>query len=940
MGKSNKDLCFNKNRRFKSVFIFSKSYLISAFFLLLFALNVQSADLENTINLVQPNVVLNLGLEKDNQKLSTNIRPLHYKINIRPDLEKFEFYGKVSVLLSVLKKTNFIELNSKNLNFTSVTLLNGTKSNVIPLNLIKTDPDKETITINLPFHIENNMNSITLEIEYTGEINDKLVGIYRSEYNDKAGNKKFMAVTQFGPTDARRAFPCWDEPALKTTFDLKLEINKNLQALSNMDVDSKIEKNNLTIVKFTQTPVMPPYLLAFAIGEFEYIEAYAYGGKENPKVRCRIYTTPSLIEHGQFALDVATKSIKYFSETFGTPYPLTKLDLLGVADFGGGAMENWGLVTFRLDNLLVHKEFTDTKVKQNVAVMIGHEVSHQWFGNLVTMAWWDDIWLNEGFATWAGYLVTNHLFPEWDIWTKFFVDIQFLALQDDSLRSSHPIQVSVRRAQDVVQVFDSISYNKGASIIKMLAVYLGSIRLNSGIKSYLSKFKYKNASTADLWSELSKDSGNDISSFMSSWTKNMGYPVLTVKESEDGESIKITQNRYFSNGNATENEDQTIWNIPLRISTSANPKLVSQDIMTNRTIDIPMPNNILSSKDGWYKINTESTSFVRVNYCPNAIRRLSNAVKRVELFDSDRLGLLYDNGALPYSGHGKTSSFLTLLKAYSDEKNIAICEEVGTMIDTITRAWSDEQHESIAQLNNFIKDMYGPILSKVGWDSKPKEKDYDSRIRALAIRKLGFANDKNAVSTAKEMFYRYFDKKDNAAIHPDSLMTVLAIVIQFGSEKEYNTLKEYYLKEELPKDQRIKFVRGLGFTQSENLIQKHLDFVLSDQVPKQDIIHGIVGMVNKKKTRDLLWQWFKKSYSKLEEMYKGTPTIMIEIIKVCAGEFSSNEKAQDIKNFFSNKDVSEIDRTINKIIEEIKGRYVWVTRDSDDVKAWLDENKY
>ncbi|PVU95982.1 hypothetical protein BB561_001475 [Smittium simulii] len=876
-------------------------------------------------------------IETEYQQLPKNVQPVNYNLKLTPDLKTFVFEAKLAILLKVLKKSNYLELNSKNLNFTRIGLLYEGKDTKIPLDSVQNDHIKETIKIKLPFELLSG-KSATLKIEYIGEINDMMVGLYRSKYDDKAGAQKYMAVTQFGPTDARRAMPCWDEPSLKATFDVTLMIDKKLEALSNMDVKSKVNAGNLTEVTFEQTPIMSTYLLAFTVGEFEHIESYASGGSKNTKVRCRVYTPPGLVEHGRFGLDVAVKSLKYFSEAFDMPYPLKKLDIIAVPDFGSGAMENWGLITFRTEALLVHEKFSSTKAKQHTAVMVGHEVAHQWFGNLVTMKWWNDLWLNEGFATWAGNLVADHLFPEWEIWTQFLKDMTFSGLSLDSLRSSHPIEVSVRKAEEIFQIFDTISYNKGASLIKMLSVYMGPDKFNKGVKEYLNRYKYKNASTNELWETLSKFSDKNVSQLMSSWTKNMGYPILTVEESKNGQSITVTQNRYFTSGNTTDQENQIIWNVPLFISDSSDTKSVSKELMTARKTDVKISKKIVESKNGWYKLNTDAAAFVRVKYPLNAITQLSNAVSRGELSVKDRLSLLSDTSALSYSGHVKTSNFLTLLKSYSNETNLIVSEEIVNNIDTITKTWSTEDQSTIDQLDNLIRDMYAPVLAKLGWDPKPNEDGLTSRLRALATRKLAFAKDTNVITEAKARFDRFFKKKDQSALNPDNQMTVFAISVKFGGEEEYNICKENYLNQDLPVDIRMMSLRAMGFVQSTQLMKTHFDFILSDKVRNQDIISGIAMMSSEKTNREALWEWFKRSYGKFEEIYKGVPTEMIGLINVCAGEFSSLEKAQEIKKFFANKDTSVINKSLDQIIEEIKLRAEWIKRDRTDVKTWLDKS--
>lgn len=342
-------------------------------------------------------------------------------------------------------------------------------------------------------------------IEYDGEINDKMKGLYRSKYLGPEGDERYAAVTQFEATDARRCFPCWDEPAIKATFDITVTVPQDRIALSNMPVESENDEGNSRIVQFRTTPIMSTYLVAIVVGEFDYVENTSKDG-----VLVRVYTPVGKKDQGLFALEVATEVLPYYKDYFNIAYPLPKIDLIAIADFSAGAMENWGLVTYRETCLLVDPKNTSANTKQWVALVVGHELAHQWFGNLVTMEWWTHLWLNEGYATFVEYLCVNRLFPEYDIWTQFVVetyirflfrilskynfedDFQFIffkfrALELDCLKNSHPIEVPVGHPSEIDEIFDDISYSKGASVIRMLHRYIGDDDFRKGMNIYLTR---------------------------------------------------------------------------------------------------------------------------------------------------------------------------------------------------------------------------------------------------------------------------------------------------------------------------------------------------------------------------------------------------------------------------------------------------------------------
>ena len=397
-----------------------------------------------------------------------------------------------------------------------------------------------------------------------------------------------MFSTQFESCDARRAFPCFDEPNLKATFDFAIEIPEDQVALSNMpekEVTRVKDKDGFKVISFEKSPIMSTYLLAWAFGDFEYLEDFTdrkYNGKHLP---VRVYTTKGLKSQARYALDHAPQIIDYFSEIFDIDYPLPKADLLAVHEFSTGAMENWGLVTYRTTAVLFDEQTSDAKYKNRVAYVVAHELAHQWFGNLVTMDWWSELWLNEGFATWIGWLAIYKIHPDWNVWPQFVSENMQSAFGLDALLSSHPIEVPVKDALDVDQIFDRISYDKGSSAIRMLATHLGQEIFLNGVSKYLKSHAYGNATTDDLWSALSEASGESVNILMDPWIREIGFPVLTVTEDFVGElsQLSLKQSRYLSSGVANAEDDTTTWWLPLGLSAGdANITQFTPISMTNK----------------------------------------------------------------------------------------------------------------------------------------------------------------------------------------------------------------------------------------------------------------------------------------------------------------------------------------------------------------------
>jgi aminopeptidase 2 len=411
--------------------------------------------------------------------LPANVKPINYNITIVPALDTFKYSGQASVSLSVLEPTNTISANVKEVTVSNVcvTVLQfkghdlsqwpkDTKTGrpSIQANNITYDKEFQTVTFKFDHEIPAGTN-IMLHMDFEGIHNDQMAGFYRSGYTDSNTEKKYLAITQFESTDARRCFPCWDEPNLKATFDVTLVVPKYTTALSNMNVieesDIVVGDKTLNCVKFATTPIMSTYLLAFCVGEFEYSEAVATPTKPvgAKPIVCRTYTLKGQKEQGKFALGVCTKTLEFFTEYFDVAYPLPKMDMIAIPDFGAGAMENWGLVTYRENAMLFDPAKSSVEGKQRVAYVVGHELAHQWFGNLVTMDWWNELWLNEGFATFVGWLAVDHIFPEWDIFVAFLLDDYEKGIELDCLRSSHPIEVDVKSPSEVEQIFDAVFFN-------------------------------------------------------------------------------------------------------------------------------------------------------------------------------------------------------------------------------------------------------------------------------------------------------------------------------------------------------------------------------------------------------------------------------------------------------------------------------------------------
>ena len=504
-----------------------------------------------------------------------------------------------------------------------------------------------------------------------------MAGFYRSSYKAQDGSTKYLATTQMEPTDARRAFPCFDEPALKAEYTITLIGDKHHTCLSNMDVvsekdvKSKITGGQRKAVTFRKTPLISSYLLAFIIGELNYVETNKF------RLPVRVYAPPnSNIEHGRFSLELAARTLEFYEKTFDSPFPLPKMDMVAIPDFSAGAMENWGLVTYRVVDLLLDEATSGAKQKERIAEVVQHELAHQWFGNLVTMDFWEGLWLNEGFATWMSWYSCNKFYPEWKVWQGYVTDNLQSALSLDSLRSSHPIEVPVKRADEINQIFDAISYSKGSCVLRMISKYLGEDIFMEGIRRYLKKHAFGNTQTSDLWAALSDASGKPVEKVMDIWTKNVGYPV---SEKEGSKSINVKQNRFLRTADVKPEEDQTLFPVFLGLRTKNG---VKEDLtLFGREHEFDVPDL------DFFKLNADHSGIYRTSYSPSRLEKLGKAAKDGLLSVEDRAGMIADAGALASSGYQKTSGVLSLLKSFGSEPEFVVWDEIITRIAALRSAW-------------------------------------------------------------------------------------------------------------------------------------------------------------------------------------------------------------------------------------------------------------
>ena len=699
------------------------------------------------------------------QRLPTDVTPSHYDVVIKPDLEKCTFSGSCNISVTTNKPVKSFTLNSADLEIETARFCTAgfcPSSSETPLTLIVAmDPEHEVANLSSP-EILSSGTVGTVKLTFTGTLNDKLKGFYRSKYfSVKHQKDQNAAVCHFEPTSARRAFPCWDEPIFKATFSVSLVVPNDLVALSNMPVaktEPVQDSDGLNVVTFEKTPIMSTYLVAFVVGEFDFVQGIVNQGPGND-VRVRIYTPCGKSNQGTYSLDFAMKSLYFYNEYFDIMCNLPKIDLIAIPDFAIGAMENWGLVTFRETRLLVDAENTSPIVKQNVALVVAHEISHFWFGNLVTMNWWTHLWLKEGFASFIMYLCTDKIYPDYLVWEQFVATELAEALALDALHNSHPIEVPVNDPAQIGEIFDDISYSKGASVIRMLHKYLGDGSFRKGLQLYLKRHSFKNAATEDLWAALAEASDKPVASVMSTWTLQKGYPVVSVTEVQISGSktriLRLKQEKFCADGRIPECEKSTRWMIPVTIVKSSDPSLAALEIlMSEETTEV----EISDIEDGdWIKLNGGTVGVYRVQYSQEMLDKLVPAIKNHSLPALDRLGLLSDLFALVSAGRVATSEVLKMMGSFQEEENYTVWSTIDTCLEKLSLLLSET--DLVDSFHSFGRSLLQTIYNKVGWEKKRNESHVDTLLRSLVINRLVSFHDPAVISKARELFKAHLEGK-------------------------------------------------------------------------------------------------------------------------------------------------------------------------------------
>ncbi len=812
-----------------------------------------------------------------------DVFPINYELEFEPDFKKFTFRGREKISIKISRPTNKIVLHAAELEIKQCKISwNGIE--------IKPKPrlDEKTEELTLVFSKKISGKAV-LSIDFIGQLNDKLVGFYRSKYKYK-GREKHLATTQFEAADARRAFPCWDEPEAKATFDVSLLVDKTHTAISNMPVTSKKIVSQKILYKFDTTPIMSTYLLYLAVGEFEHIST------KSGKTLIRVITTQGKKQQGKLSLEFTKQFLSYFEKYFKIAYPLPKLDMIAIPDFASGAMENWGAITFRETILLYDPKTSSTETKQHIAEVIAHEIAHQWFGNLVTMKWWNDLWLNESFATFMATKAVDALYPEWDFWDQFLISEMTGGLSLDSLKSSHPIDVPVKSPADVRQIFDEISYNKGGCVLMMLENFIGDDNFRKGLHSYLKKHEYANATTEDLWNSLGAISRQPVRQMMNTWVRQVGYPIIEAKIKDS--KLKLSQSRFLLENNGKTKQGN--WIIPLSVRTG--------DKVTTKLMKGPIT---IPYKEDWFKVNDGQKGFYRVKYDKDALDLLARQVEEKTISNVDRWSIHHDLFALCISNQISFRNYLDFIRHYEDEDDYVVLSDIIASLNFFYIISSKEKFWD--EIKEFNLDFFNKIFAKLGWDPANGEKSTSSLLRSQVISSLGRLEDQDIVTEAK---IRFANLLKTGKLNPDLRSPVYSIIAWTGDSSTYQKMLSLYRKAPT-QEEMVRLLSSLANFQDKKLLSKTLLFTLSKEVRTQNLFQPIARMVTNPQGKELVLPWIKQNWKGIVSRFGIGNPLLNRIIGSVSIE-ADFEKEKEIRNFFAKYHVPGTEMKLAQTLERIR----------------------
>ncbi|XP_077600401.1 leucyl-cystinyl aminopeptidase-like [Stigmatopora nigra] len=859
-------------------------------------------------------------------QLPRSIRPVSYDLTLTPDFDTMDFSGYTVINMIVLHNTKRIVLHSANLNITKATFKMGDEE-VIDVTILE-NKTREQIAVKFSEELKAGQHCV-LTLDYTARLSHTYDGFYNSSYIDQSGKKSVLAATQFEPLYARKAFPCFDEPSFKATFLVKMNRKPEYTAISNMPKAKSTQlANGLVQDEFAVTSVnMSTYLVAFVVGNFISIN------RTVSDTLVSVYCVPEKKEQTDYALDTLSKLLEFYNDFFEINYPLPKLDLVAIPDFLAGAMENWGLITFRESNLLVGRN-SSLMEKQLVASVIAHELAHQWFGNLVTMSWWSDLWLNEGFATYMQYTSLQTVLPQLDM-GLFFLDVRFRALDKDALNSSHPVSTEVNNPDQVHEMFDSVSYLKGASILLMLNASLpGDQQFRKGIIQYLKQFSGLNTDTDDLWNSLTEvevsSQHPNVSEMMRSWTSQKGFPLVTV--SREGDEVTLKQEIFqLRSDNAT--HSSSLWNIPVTYvndSCSLSPECRQFFILKTKSETLKIPETVK-----WLKFNYKNTGFYIVDYGDKGWATLTEAIfNNFQILpQEDRASLIHNMFALSKLGRVSFHQVISLLSYMPKETEMSPVREAIFQLRRIYQILLKRYERGlVTYMKSYILQIYDELINNQTWTKE--ESVSKQKLRSVLLEMACELGQEKCTQQAKDIFKKYIESNGTSPIPADLQRVVFGVAAH--SDEDWETLLTMYQYATLDSDKKNMLI-GLASTQDPRKMMWLLNECLNGNLIKVQYLEMVIHTICKSYVGNLLaWDFVQENWNQLVEIFSIGSFSIQKIIKSVTSQFSTQSHFNQVQwFFFSLKEHGSQLRSVQEALETIRLNHRWMERNLPSLREWL-----
>lgn len=853
------------------------------------------------------------------QRLPELARPENYKLSFAPDFEKNTFSGQETIAIQVLKPTSEIVLNAVEIDFQAASIKSAGATQDAKVTL---DKDKQTATLTVEKALPP--GPATIQIHYTGLLNDELRGFYLGK--DEQGRK--YAATQFESTDARRAFPSFDEPAYKATFDITVIADKKHVAISNAKIlsDTPGPAEGKHTVTFATSPKMSSYLVAIAVGEFEALEGEADG------IPIRVWGTPGKKELGRFALESAKFTMHYYNQYFGIRYPFEKLDLVGLPDFAAGAMENTGCITFREVILLIDEQHASIGLKRAVADVMAHEMAHQWFGDLVTMQWWDDIWLNEGFATWMSSKPVGAWKPEWHMELDNVRDT-IGSLNVDSLRHTRPIHQDAETPAQIQELFDGIAYGKTAAVLRMLEAYLGPESFRVGVNQYLKNHAYGNATATDFWTALAKASGKPVDRVMPTFVRQAGEPFVAVTAQCSGKNTKVSlrQQRYlFDRELFARDESGELWQIPVCLKeggvAGAGKEEQTCRLLTEKQATVELP-----GCGRWTLANAGAHGFYRSGYDEANLRALAGDLERA-LTPAERIMLLGDTWAAVRVGKQPISDYIALAQGLANETSHDVLSQALDQIEYIGEYLTSEADKP--QFEAWVRHLLAPSIQRLGLEPKPGASDDDKQLRSRVLQLAGYiGQDPEVLAWARKWTDQALQGSGPLDFNVANSAFVLAA--RNGDAALYDRFAEKQKAAKTPEEYYV-YTGALSSFSDPKLIERTLQLALSPQIRSQDALGIVSGIMEQPAGRLLAWNFVKSHWSEIERIGGGFPAA--EVVGATSS-FCSSDLRDQVQQFFTEHKVPTAERRLPQSLERIGYCVDLKSQQGPKLAQWLSEHE-